>query len=114
MVKLRLNIQGRKNRKAFRVVVNPKTAARDGGAIEYVGYADPYKKSAPVSMDENAVYTWLKNGGQPSDTVKSMLKRAGIWKKWMMVKAGKDITGVALEPKPERKVRKKARKAEAK
>ncbi|MBL8027064.1 MAG: 30S ribosomal protein S16 [Fibrobacteres bacterium] len=113
MVKLRLSQKGRKNRKAYRVVANTKTASRDGGAIEYLGYSDPYKKVDSLAIDENAVYTWLKNGGQPSDTVKSMLKRVGIWKKWMLLKAGKDITNVALEAKPERKVRKKRRKAEA-
>ncbi len=110
MVKLRLSQKGRKNRKSYRVVVNNKTSARDSGAVAYVGHADPYKKQDPILIDEDSIYKWLKNGGQPSDTVKSMLKRKGIWKKWMLLKAGKDISAVALEPKPDRKVRKKRRK----
>jgi small subunit ribosomal protein S16 len=95
------------------VVANNKTDSRDGGAIEYLGYSDPFKKVDALAINENSVYTWLKNGGQPSDTVRSMLKRVGIWKKWIMLKSGKDISSVALEPKPERKVRKKHRKTKA-
>ena len=81
-VKLRLKRMGAKQRPFYRVVAADSRSPRDGRFIETVGTYDPIKKEDNINIDEEKVLTWLKNGAQPTDTVKSILTQAGVWAKF--------------------------------
>ncbi len=77
-VRIRLARHGRKKRPFYRIVVAHSEAPRDGRFIEILGTYDPMKDPAEVKIDKERVIHWLKEGAEPSDTVKSLLKKEGI------------------------------------
>ncbi len=81
MVKIRLNRMGAKRQPFYRVVVADSRSPRDGRFIEIVGNYDPTKNPAIINIDEEKVMAWIKNGAQPTDTVRSLLSKKGIMKK---------------------------------
>ncbi len=78
MVKIRLKRVGAKKAPKYRVVVADERMPRDGRFIEEIGYYDPMTNPATVKVDAEKAQKWIKNGAQPSDTVRSLLKREGI------------------------------------
>ena len=87
-VKMRLRRMGRRNRPFYRVVVADSRHPRDGRFIEMVGHYDPLHDPAEVVIDEGKVMKWLDNGVELSDTVRSILSKEGLLKKWHESKAG--------------------------
>lgn len=81
MVKIRLNRMGAKKQPFYRIVVADSRSPRDGRFIEIVGNYDPTKNPAIVNVDEEKVISWIKDGAQPTDTVRSLLSKKGIMKK---------------------------------
>ena len=81
MVKIRLNRMGAKRQPFYRIVVADSRSPRDGRFIEIVGNYDPTKNPAIVNVDEEKIMAWIKNGAQPTDTVRSILSKQGIMKK---------------------------------
>jgi len=81
MVKIRLNRMGAKRQPFYRIVVADSRSPRDGRFIEIVGNYDPTKDPAIINVDEEKVMAWIKNGAQPTDTVRSLLSKKGIMKK---------------------------------
>ncbi|HOQ15939.1 MAG: 30S ribosomal protein S16 [Epulopiscium sp.] len=79
-VRIRLKRMGAKKAPFYRIVVADSRAPRDGRFIEEIGYYDPTKDPAVIKVDEEAVQKWLKNGAQPSDTVRGLLKKANVLK----------------------------------
>ncbi len=77
MVKIRLKRMGAKKAPFYRIVVADERVARDGKAIAEIGYYNPNTNPADVKIDAEAAKTWLKNGAQPTDTVKALLKKCG-------------------------------------
>ncbi|MGI6776563.1 MAG: 30S ribosomal protein S16 [Acetivibrionales bacterium] len=77
-VKLRLKRIGKKKNPYYRVVVADSRYPRDGRFIEEVGTYNPLVKPSEINIDSEKVQKWLKNGAQPTDTVKSLLKKSGI------------------------------------
>lgn len=88
-VKIRLTRTGRKKLPSYRVVVADSKMPRDGRYIEKAGVYDPKEKPARFLVDEELVLKWLLRGAQPTETVRSLLKKAGIWKKFQEAKKGK-------------------------
>jgi small subunit ribosomal protein S16 len=80
-VKIRLKRMGAKKAPFYRVVVADSRAPRDGRFIEEIGYYNPLTQPAQVKIDEEKALKWLANGAQPSDTVKSLLRKEGVLKK---------------------------------
>ncbi|MBQ4188020.1 MAG: 30S ribosomal protein S16 [Firmicutes bacterium] len=78
MVKMRLKRMGSKGAPFYRIVVADARAPRDGRFIEQVGYYDPTKEPSVIKIDEEIAKKWLANGAQPTETVKKLLKLAGI------------------------------------
>ncbi|MFA9381266.1 MAG: 30S ribosomal protein S16 [Acetanaerobacterium sp.] len=74
-VKIRLRRMGAKKAPFYRIVVADSRYPRDGRFIEEVGYYDPMKDPSVIKVDTEKVNQWIKNGAQPTDTVKSLLKR---------------------------------------
>lgn len=78
MVKMRLKRMGSKGAPFYRIVVADSRYPRDGRFIEQVGTYDPTKKPSAISFDEEVAKKWLAQGAQPTETVKKLLKVAGI------------------------------------
>ncbi len=77
-VKIRLRRMGAKKAPFYRVVVADSRYPRDGRFIEEIGYYDPTKEPSVVSIDGEKAKSWIANGAQPTETVKSLLKKNGI------------------------------------
>ncbi|HPT84220.1 MAG TPA: 30S ribosomal protein S16 [Limnochordia bacterium] len=81
-VRIRLKRMGAKKRPFYRLVVADSRAARDGAFIESIGYYNPIADPAEIQIDEEKALDWLSKGARPSDTAKSLLKRAGVLDKF--------------------------------
>ena len=78
MVKIRLKRMGMKKAPSYRVVVADERMPRDGRFIEEIGYYNPMTEPAEVKIDAEKAQKWIKNGAQPTDTVRALLKKYGI------------------------------------
>ncbi|MBQ1366823.1 MAG: 30S ribosomal protein S16 [Firmicutes bacterium] len=78
MVKIRLKRMGKKGAPTYRIVVADVRSPRDGRFIDEIGFYDPTKDPSVIKVDQEKAATWLGNGAQPTETVKKLLKIAGI------------------------------------
>ncbi|MDP4180509.1 MAG: 30S ribosomal protein S16 [Bacillota bacterium] len=76
-VKIRLKRIGAKKNPFYRVVVADSRFPRDGRFIEEIGTYNPIVEPAQINIDSEKAQKWIKNGAQPTDTVKSLLKKTG-------------------------------------
>ena len=76
-VVIRMTRMGAKKKPFYRVVVADSRRARDGKFIEMLGTLDPLKNPEEIKIDAERAKVWLKNGAQPSDTVKQLLVKCG-------------------------------------
>ncbi len=79
-VRIRLRRQGRKKAPTYRIVVADGRSPRDGKFIEILGQYMPRAGEQAVQLDAARANYWLDNGAQPSDTVRSLLRKAGVLK----------------------------------
>ncbi len=79
-VKIRLRRMGAKKSPFYRIVVADSRFPRDGRFIEEIGYYNPMTNPAEVKIDADKAATWIKNGAQPTETVKALLKKNEIIK----------------------------------
>jgi len=77
-VKIRLKRIGKKKNPYYRVVVADSRYPRDGRFIEEIGTYNPMAEPSEVHIDAEKARKWLKNGAQPTDTVRSLLKKTGV------------------------------------
>ncbi len=87
-VKLRLKRMGAKKAPFYRIVAADSRFPRDGRDIEVVGTYNPTKQPAIITIKEELVMKWLNNGAQPTDTVRNILSKEGILKKFAESKKG--------------------------
>lgn len=80
-VKLRLKRMGKKGKPFYRIVAADSRYPRDGRIIESIGTYNPTTNPAQVTLNNELAEKWLKNGAQPSDTVRNILSKEGIMKK---------------------------------
>ena len=78
MVKIRLRRMGAKKAPYYRMVVADSRSPRDGRCIGEVGAYDPLTEPATITVDSEKAKTWIQNGAQPTDTVRGLLKKAGV------------------------------------
>ena len=78
MVKIRLRRMGAKKAPFYRIVVADSRSPRDGRCIEEIGTYNPMTEPAVITVDAEKAQTWIKNGAQPTDTVRGLLKKAGV------------------------------------
>lgn len=88
-VKIRLTRMGAKKHPFYRIVVADSRAPRDGRSIETLGHYDSTVEPAIIKIDEDKAISWMQNGAQPTDTVKSLFSKMGIMKKWDELKRTK-------------------------
>jgi len=81
-VKLRLKRMGSKQKPFYRIVAADSRSPRDGKFIELVGTYNPIKGSEVVTVDEQKALKWLNNGAEPTETVRNILSKEGIMKKY--------------------------------
>ena len=79
-VKLRLKRMGAKKQPFYRIVAADSRSPRDGRFIETVGTYNSIKNPAEIKIDEELALKWLRNGAQPSDTVRNILSSQGVMK----------------------------------
>ena len=77
MVKIRLRRMGAKKAPFYRVVVADSRAPRDGAFVEEIGYYNPLTEPATINIKNDRAIEWMKNGAQPTDTVRDLLKKSG-------------------------------------
>ncbi|MBR2943121.1 MAG: 30S ribosomal protein S16 [Clostridia bacterium] len=77
MVKIRLKRMGMKKKPFYRVVVADERATRDGRFVDEIGYYNPVSNPVELKIDVEKAQTWMKNGAQPTDTVRALLKKTG-------------------------------------
>ena len=78
MVKIRLRRMGAKKNPYYRIVVADSRSPRDGRCIEEIGTYNPLTSPATITVDAEKAQQWIKNGAQPTDTVKALLKKANV------------------------------------
>ena len=88
-VKLRLTRMGAKQRPTYRIVATDSRNPRDGQYLELVGTYSPVGQ-ATTNINEEVALKWLNNGALPTDTVRNLLSKAGIMKKFAESKVKKD------------------------
>ena len=88
-VKIRLTRLGDKKAPFYRVVVADSRSPRDGRFIDNIGTYNPLTDPAEIKIDKDAIKEWIKKGAQPTDTVRSLLKKNGILEEMHKEKAGK-------------------------
>ncbi len=77
-VKIRLRRTGATKAPSYRVVVADSRYPRDGRFIEEIGYYNPLTEPSTIKIDLEKAKNWIANGAQPTDTVKVLLKKAGL------------------------------------
>ena len=78
MVKIRPRRMGAKKAPYYRIIVADSRSPRDGRCIEEIGTYDPLTEPATIAVDAEKAQQWIKNGAQPTDTVKALLKKANV------------------------------------
>ena len=78
MVKIRLRRMGAKKAPYYCIVVADSRSPRDGRCIEEIGSYNPLTEPATITVDAEKAQQWIKNGAQPTDTVKALLKKANV------------------------------------
>ena len=79
-VKIRLKRIGSKKSPFYRVVVADERSPRDGKFIEEIGYYNPLTEPADIKINAEKATKWLNNGAQPTETVRTLLKKSEIIK----------------------------------
>ena len=79
MLRIRLRRVGKKGHPSYRIVVADSRAPRDGAYVEWIVQYDPMTDPPSVTLKEDRAIAWLKQGAQPSDAVKRILERDGVY-----------------------------------
>lgn len=103
MVRIRLRRIGRKKAPVYRIVVADSQSPRDGKFIEIIGQYAPRQSEGGLNVDEDRANYWMNVGAQPSDTVRSLLRRAGVLKRRHEARTGRLVTSKApaVEEQPD-------------
>jgi small subunit ribosomal protein S16 len=94
-VRLRLRRVGKKKMPVYHIVAADSRTARSGKFLEIIGRYDPLQHPLQVSTKDDRVFYWLKVGALPTDTVRSLFQRTGLWLKWGLMKKGSDEATIA-------------------
>ena len=86
MVKLRLTRIGRKKQPYYRIIAVDSRKKRDGAFLDLIGYYHPLEDPAGLKIDADKALKWLRVGAQPSNTVRSLLRRQGVWYRFLLEK----------------------------
>jgi small subunit ribosomal protein S16 len=99
-VRIRLRRAGRKKQPHYRIVVAESTFPRDGRFIEIIGHYHPRQAENSLDVKTDRANYWLDSGALPSDTVRSLLRRAGILKVRHEARLAKKLQSSAVPVAP--------------
>jgi small subunit ribosomal protein S16 len=118
---------GKKKQPIYKIVAVDSRVKRDGRFIDAVGLYNPGTNPMTINLREDRIFYWLERGAQPTDTVKNLLSRKGVWLKWGLKKKKADdatiaaefekwqmVQGLKLQKENERKARRNAAKKKKK
>jgi small subunit ribosomal protein S16 len=88
---------GKKKLPIYKIVAADSRARRDGAFLEALGIYNPQTNPATVDLKEEKILRWLKNGALPTDTVRNLFSRKGLWLKWHLIRKKKDEATITLE-----------------
>jgi small subunit ribosomal protein S16 len=107
--RIRLRRMGSNKRPFYRVVVADQRRARDGRFIEIIGKYHPLNDPSVIEIDEDRALHWLMVGAQPSNQVRNLMSKVGIWEKFVAERPGAAIAATPKDDRPSRtRVSKKA------
>lgn len=101
MVRIRLRRIGRKKAPVYRIVVADSKSPRDGKFIEVIGQYHPRQSEGGLNINEERANYWMTVGAQPSDTVRSLLRRAGVLKRRHEARLGRTPAAPAAPETPD-------------
>lgn len=90
--RMRLTRTGAKGKPSYRIIVADSRSPRDGRFIEILGYYDPRTQPATIEVDREKALDWLRKGALPSESVRSLLIRAGVIEEGAPAKTGEADT----------------------
>jgi len=108
-VKIRLTRKGRKKIAFYRIVVTDSRFSRDGRFLETLGYYNPQTQPKEFKLNVERIGYWLKNGAEPSVTVKNLLKQDHFNERLEAIEKGLDAANSTIVRKSERKERVKSK-----
>jgi small subunit ribosomal protein S16 len=109
--RIRLRRMGSKGRPFYRVVVADQRSPRDGRFIENIGRYHPLNDPSVIEIDQDRALHWLRVGAQPSDQVRNLMQKVGIWDAFVAERP----KAAVISTKPERPAKEKvSKKAQAK
>lgn len=108
--RIRLRRMGAKKRPFYRVVVADQRSPRDGRFIENVGVYQPLQDPSLIQIDEERALHWLRVGAQPSDQVRNLMVKVGIWDRFVAERPG---AAALVKARPEKPVKERVSKKAA-
>ncbi len=85
MVKIRFQREGKPGQAHYRLVAVDRRAKRDGRPLEVIGYYNPRLEKEKLTLNEERLKHWHRQGALPSETVKNLLMESGVWKRMTAV-----------------------------
>jgi small subunit ribosomal protein S16 len=97
MVRIRFRRIGLKGQPSYRIVAADKESSRDGRFLEILGFYNPRTEPATLTVKEDRVFHWMKNGARPTESVEQVFKTAGTMGRWERFKQGEDVEALMKE-----------------
>jgi small subunit ribosomal protein S16 len=97
MVRIRLRRIGAKRQPSYRIVAADKESPRDGRFLEILGFYNPRTEPTTLTVKEDRVFHWMKNGAKPTESVEQVFKPAGVLDRWERFKKGEDLETLLKE-----------------
>ena len=97
MVRIRLRRVGLKGQPSYRIVAADKENARDGRFLEILGFYNPRNNPSSLTIKEERIYHWMKNGAQPTESVTQIFKSVGILERFERYKKGEELETLVKE-----------------
>src|SRR5512134_1139643 len=97
MVRIRLRRVGLRGQPSYRIIATDKESPRDGRFLEILGFYNPRTEPATISIKEDRVYHWMKNGALPTESVEQVFKSTGLLDRYERFKKGESVETLAKE-----------------
>lgn len=97
MVRIRFRRVGLKGQPSYRIVAADKESPRDGRFLEILGFYNPRTEPTTLTVKEDRVFHWMKNGARPTESVEQVFKTAGVLDRFERFKKGEDLEGLLKE-----------------
>jgi small subunit ribosomal protein S16 len=97
MVRIRLRRVGLKGQPSYRIIAADKESARDGRFLEILGFYNPRTEPATISIKEDRVFHWMKNGALPTESVERVFRTAGLLDRYERFKKGEAVEALLQE-----------------